>query len=266
MKMNKKAQIGLLKNKYVLAAVVILAVYFLYGGGFLGATLGKPPVYADSGNTYYHYASNTVHSEFPSVPKNQFSNERTIETDKSKFTFKVYEIERLVGSYRGAPNNPTRKRPITAVTYRVEIFKDGKQIDTLEKYDASNIDYFTNIKHLDQRYYRAYSDSGQVYKSTLKEPRLEEPSTYDKHSLPSGESGINVVFGFDNYFHSEEGHAYVINKYEVINIEKDEVIEEEDEVIDDDEIIDDEIIEVKARNIFTGIINWFKELWQKITG
>lgn len=192
----------------------------------------------DSADIKYHYAGEVPLYGETCQPYNTqelgifFGNERTIETGKSTFKFIVDDVN-FYEAYEFT----------IKPSYSVRIYKDNILIDTIKAPPLAPLGTCYHGSFREQKFYRAYSDSGKVYIPDGDEitPIVYTndlsasgcpPGTADfqytkppygvnkitKIELPSGETGINVIFGLvkaqETVCHKR--NVYVVNKYEIV--------------------------------------------------
>lgn len=142
----------------------------------------------------------------PQPLKIAHSQEAIINTPKSTFKFIFTEIQRT-------------QRPsssfCSSLLYKIDVFKDGIKIDSVEvdsvQLEINRLDFCGAIK---QRNYRAYSDSGEVYRASGSD-FLDDSIV----KLPKGESGVEVVFGDGQAKSGRVTSCYqftIINRYKII--------------------------------------------------
>lgn len=221
---------ALLNQRNILILVIIFLILAFQFNLFKTGFIGQVENYQDTDDIKYQFAGDMPLWEETCEPWdtsdfNTFiGNSRTVNTAKSEFRFEVSKVHRYVSS-----------RSATAtVTYQADVYKDGTLIDTI--YDIPNgmpipddpdspavcigqeLGGPCGPNPTGQDYYRAYADSGVVYKAETVTPRLFTSST--KVELPQGETGLNVYFGIASGTGSnrcgDRDKAYIVHRYIVV--------------------------------------------------
>lgn len=146
-----------------------------------------------------------------------------VKTELSSFKFVTSKVHRYCSS----------RSCTSTVSYQVEVYRNGILIDTINDIPngmtipagtpgsppqciGTELGGACGPNPSGQRYYRAYSDDGQIYKGDEVTPRLFTEPT--KVELPSGKTGINVVFGSYTYVADRRCEYYpsVSHKIEIV--------------------------------------------------
>lgn len=190
-KRNQKIIRNSLIGLFIFVAIGLIFYFstqqtFLFGSGIQ---------LSENDEGLYQYAGDFPQSECK--PDQRFkdyiiSDTATINTASSEFKFVTTEVRQWMCSNLGRANNPNEPCTTSIITYAVDIFKDGKLIDEIKSIpNAQN--FRDSNPPLDQSYYRAYSDEGEVFKPDEEHPRVKKVLP-QRIQLPEGKTGINVIF------------------------------------------------------------------------
>lgn len=221
----------------ILAGILIANQFNIFSSAF------RDNLYVDTGDTKYQYMGEVpIYGETcqPYDIKEMgldFNIEKVVNTEKSSFKFITTNFRYLDidGQFE------------VKYRYDVQVYKDGLLIDRIigPPSDALGTCYHSGFR--EQKFYRAYSDSGQVYipdgdevmpivysenpgnlgcpSGTYEEKYTKEPYNMNplkNIELPDGETGINAEFGFilDQERVCDQRKAWGVNKFEIVRGEE----------------------------------------------